>query len=54
MQDEICKDNRKLRPSMKDWEHTMIQLEKLNRLKSYLKSNGVLDRDSFIEISNEE
>ena len=44
----------KLTPTMQDREHTMIQLEKLNRLKSYLKSNGVFDRDSFVELTNEE
>ena len=44
----------KLTPTMQDREHTMIQLEKLNRLKSYLKSNGIFDRDSFVELTNEE
>ena len=43
----------KLTPTMQDREHTMIQLEKLNRLKNYLKANGVFDRDSFVELTNE-
>ncbi|MCH5223024.1 MAG: hypothetical protein J1E82_03210 [Muribaculaceae bacterium] len=44
----------KLTPTMQDREHTMIQLEKLNRLKNYLKANGVFDRDSFVELTNED
>lgn len=39
---------------MQEREHTMAELDKLNRCKAYLKSNGVFDKDSFVELNNEE
>lgn len=43
----------KLTRTMQEREHTALELLKLNRCKDYLKSNGVFDQDSFIELSNE-
>lgn len=43
----------KLTRTMQEREHTAIELDKLNRCKTYLKANGVFDQDSFIELSNE-
>lgn len=43
----------KLTRTMQDREHTMIELKKLNKCKSYLKENRVFDQDSFIELTNE-
>lgn len=43
----------KLTRAMQDREHTMVELKKLNRCKSYLKENGVFDQSSFIELTNE-
>ena len=43
----------KLTRTMQDREHTALELEKLNRCKSYLKDNGVFDQDSFVELTNE-
>ncbi len=42
----------KLTRTMQEREHTRIQLEKLNRCKSFLKANGVFDQDSFVELYN--
>ena len=39
---------------MQEREHTAIELEKLNRCKEFLKSQGVFDKDSFVELTNEE
>lgn len=44
----------KLTHTMQDREHTTLELEKLNRCKSYLKKNGVFDKDSFIDFNEEE
>lgn len=44
----------KLTRTMQDREHTLVELEKLNRCKAYLKANDVFDKDSFIEFTNEE
>lgn len=38
---------------MEDREHTRVELQKLERAKSYLKENGVFDEDSFFEFLNE-
>lgn len=38
---------------MEDREHTRVELQKLERAKSYLKENGVFDEDSFFELLNE-
>ena len=39
---------------MQDREHTMIELNKLNKCKEFLKQNGVFDKDSFIDLNIEE
>ncbi|MDD2475082.1 MAG: hypothetical protein PHI32_04115 [Dysgonamonadaceae bacterium] len=38
---------------MEDREHTRVELQKLERAKSYLRENGVFDEDSFFELLNE-
>ena len=38
---------------MEDREHTRVELQKLERAKSYLKENGVFDEDSFFEFLND-
>lgn len=43
----------KLTRTMQEREHTALELRKLNRCKEYLKSNGVFDQDSFVELTNE-
>ncbi len=43
----------KLTRTMQERAHTQLQLDKLNRCKSYLQSNGVFDQDSFVEFTNE-
>lgn len=43
----------KLTRTMQEREHTLRELDKLNRCKAYLKANGVFDQDSFIELTNE-
>ncbi len=44
----------KLTRTMQEREHTRVELEKLNRCKTYLKANGVFDRDSFVDLSMED
>ena len=44
----------KLTRAMQDKEHTMIELNKLNKCKKFLKRNGVFDKDSFIDLNMEE
>lgn len=44
----------KLTRAMQDKEHTMIELNKLNKYKEFLKHNGVFDKDSFIDLNMEE
>lgn len=44
----------KLTRAMQDKEHTMIELNKLNKCKEFLKHNGVFDKDSFIDLNMEE
>ena len=44
----------KLTRTMQEREHTTIELEKLNRCKAYLQSQGVFDKDSFVELTYEE
>ncbi|MCM1067991.1 MAG: hypothetical protein NC418_10510 [Muribaculaceae bacterium] len=44
----------KLSRTMQEREHTVLELEKLNRCKAFLKANGVFDQDSFVELTNEE
>lgn len=43
----------KLTRTMQEREHTTLELQKLNQCKDYLKSNGVFDQDSFVELTNE-
>lgn len=43
----------KLTRTMQEREHTRIELDKLNRCKHYLKSHGVFDIDSFVELLSE-
>ena len=43
----------KLSRTMQEREHTALELDKLNRCKAYLKSNGVFDQGSFVELANE-
>lgn len=43
----------KLTRTMQEREHTALELQKLNRCKAFLKSNGVFDQDSFVELINE-
>ena len=43
----------KLTPLMQDREHTKVELDKLNRCKEFLKSNGIFDQDSFIDYVNQ-
>lgn len=38
----------KLTPSMQDRPHTMLELQKLNKCRDYLKQNGGFDQDRFI------
>jgi len=38
---------------MKDRKHTRIELQKLEKAKSYLKENGIFDEDSFFEFLKE-
>lgn len=33
--------------------NSALELQKLNRCKEYLKSNGVFDQDSFVELTSE-
>ncbi len=44
----------KLTRTMQEREHTTIELEKLNRCKTYLRANGVFDKDSFIDLNLED
>lgn len=44
----------KLTKAMQDKEHTMIELNKLNKCKEFLKRHGVFDKDSFIDLNMEE
>lgn len=43
----------KLTRTMQERQHTALELQKLNRCKEYLKSNGVFDQDSFVELITE-
>lgn len=44
----------KLTPTMQDRPHTLEELKKMDRCRELLKTNGVFDRDSFIDYLNEE
>lgn len=43
----------KLTRTMQEREHTDLELRKLNRCKAFFKENGIFDRDSFVELTNE-
>lgn len=43
----------KLTHTMQERKHTTLELQKLNRCRDYLRSNGVFDQDSFVELANE-
>ena len=43
----------KLTPAMQDRPHTQKELEKLNQCREYLKSNGVIDRESLVDLTKE-
>ncbi len=38
---------------MQERKHTTLELQKLNRCRDYLRSNGVFNQDSFVELANE-
>ena len=44
----------KLTPAMQDRPHTQEELEKLNQCREFLKSNGVIDQDSFVDLIKEQ
>ena len=44
----------KLTHLMQDREHTILELEKLNKCKTFLKANGFFDKESFIDLNMEE
>lgn len=44
----------KLSRTMQERKHTALELDKLNKCKVYLQSNGVFDQDSFVGLVNEE
>lgn len=44
----------KLTRIMQERQHTALELDKLNRCKSYLKAHDVFDKDSFVELTSEE
>ena len=44
----------KLTPAMQDRPHTLVELEKMNLCREYLKANDIFDQDSLIEYVNEE
>lgn len=44
----------KLTHLMQDREHTVLELQKLNKCKAYLKANGVFDSNSFIDLNLED
>ena len=44
----------KLTHLMLDKEHAFVELDKLNKCKSFLKANGVFDKDSFMDLNNED
>lgn len=43
----------KLTPTMQERPHTKAELDKMDKCREYLKSNGVFDQDSFIDYINE-
>ena len=43
----------KLTRTMQERKHTSYELEKLNKCMEYLKQNGVFDKESFVELTNE-
>lgn len=43
----------KLTPTMQERPHTKAELDKMDKCREYLKSNGVFDQESFIDYLNE-
>ena len=43
----------KLTPTMQERPHTKAELDKMDKCREYLKSNGVFDQESFIDYINE-
>ena len=44
----------KLTPAMQDRPHTQEELEKLNQCREFLKNNGVINQDSFVDLIKEQ
>lgn len=44
----------KLTPAMQDRPHTQEELNKLNQCREFLKNNGVIDQDSFVDLIKEQ
>lgn len=44
----------KLTRTMQEREHTLIELEKLEKVRQYLVANGVVDDDSFNDLTKED
>ena len=44
----------KLTPAMQDRPHTQEELDKLNQCREFLKNNGVIDQDSFVDLIKEQ
>lgn len=38
---------------MQEREHTLKELEKLEKVRQYFVANGIIDEDSFIDFMNE-
>lgn len=44
----------KLTKTMQERPHTLMELQKLNACRDYLRANGVFDQDSFVEFKEED
>ena len=44
----------KLTQAMQDRPHTQEELDKLNQCREFLKNNGVIDQDSFVDLIKEQ
>ena len=44
----------KLTPAMQDRPHTQKELDKLNQCREFLRVNGVIDQDSFVDLIKEQ
>lgn len=43
----------KLTRTMQEWEHTLSELVKMEKVRQYLVDNNVIDDDSFTDFINE-